>query len=350
MGRQLRFYNRIILVLLIGLSAGCSGVSYVLQAAHGQFALVNRAKPLDEVIESEKTPPRIREVLKQVPLIKSFGERFGLKPTSNYTEYVDLNGPFVVWVVSACRPLQFESKMWNFPVVGSFSYLGWFKRDDAEGEAQELKKDGWDVDVRGATAYSTLGWFKDPILSSMIRSDRDAIGYLTNVVIHESVHATLYMNGQSYFNESLASYIADYLTPMYLAEKYGANSKELITYQKSEVFGKEREQHFKAAYQELEKLYKSQQSNDAKLTRKAQILADLQKVTEVKREINNATLIQYRTYGVGDDGFQELFRNCKEDIPRFLKRLAELETKDFPKEHDDHFQEVLNKKFNNRCE
>src|SRR5690606_34569810 len=130
------------------------------------------------------------------------------------------------WVVSACESLSFKPKQWRFPIVGSFTYLGWFDHPSAEEYAEELRKEGWDVDVRGAAAYSTLNWFRDPVLSTMIPRGKHDVGSLVNVVLHESVHATIYLKDQAYFNESLASFVADRMTFDYLSEKYGETSEE----------------------------------------------------------------------------------------------------------------------------
>src|SRR5206468_11910645 len=131
--------------------------------------------------------------------------------------------------VSACEKLRFQSKVWNFPFVGSFPYLGWFDLEDGRSFARELKAEDngkWDVDLRGAAAYSTLGWFRDPVVSSMIPEGKEALGELVDVVLHESTHATYYISGQAFFNESIASFVADKLTPFYLDAKLGKGSEE----------------------------------------------------------------------------------------------------------------------------
>ncbi len=216
---------------------GCAGLGYLLQAGKGQLEISNRAKPIDEVLKDERTPPRLKALLARIPEIKSFGERHGLKATSNYTEYVDLKRPAAVWVVSASEPLKFEPRRWSFPIVGSFTYLGWFDRKSAEEFGEELRKEGLDVYVRGASAFSTLGWFRDPVLSTMIGSGDTALGELANVVLHESVHATFYLKHQSYFNESLASFVADRMTPQYLASAPLVTRAEVDSYVEAEAAG-----------------------------------------------------------------------------------------------------------------
>ncbi len=194
------------------LLSGCTTGRYLAQAGCGQIDLMLRARDLDRAVADPHVPARIRGLLAQVGAIKKFGERHSLRPTGNYHRYVELDRPVVVWVVQASDPLRFHSKTWWFPIVGRVPYLGWFERDAAYDFARELREEGLDVDVGGAEAYSTLGWFDDPVLSTMISDGDEAIGELADVVLHESVHATLYVDGQTRFNESLAEFTSDRLT------------------------------------------------------------------------------------------------------------------------------------------
>ncbi len=292
---------------------------------------MNRAKPIDEVVKNEKTPPRVKDLLERIPDIKSFGEKNGLKATKNYTEYVQLDRPYVSYIVSACENLQFKPMQWSFPIVGSVPYLGYFNRQDAFDYAAGLRNEGWDVDVRGATAYSTLGYFRDAVLSSMLSSGEDALGDLVNVVIHESVHATRYIGGQSFFNESLASFIADELTPVYLKERLGANSPELRAYVDGEAEGKKRGERFQAAYRELEKVYASADPAEKKKAEKTLVFDRLKSDLKIspERQIGNSTLMQFRTYGTGRDEFVKLYQACGSDWTRFWKAINKLKESSF---------------------
>lgn len=292
--------------------------------------IVNRARPIPDVIKDERTPPRIKELLGEIPQIKAFGEEYGLKPTSNYTEYVKIDRPYIVYVVSASEKLAFKPRTWSFPIVGSFTYLGWFDEDGARGLAKELAEEGWDVDLRGASAFSTIGYFRDPVLSSMIPPGQEALGGLVNVVLHESVHATLYVSGQSYFNESLASFVADEITPVYLGLKHGKDAPVTAEYLAKERDWEGRKQRFAQAYAELDTLYRSAQTEGEKTAKKAEILANLKQATGWSRDINNATLIQFRTYGVGMAEFGQLFKACGKDWPRFWKKIATVQESTFP--------------------
>ncbi len=196
-------------LLALGLSAtGCFETGYLLQAGEGQLDLLCNARPISHVLEDPDTPPDVLAELSEVPRIKAFGKRFGLVPTKSYESYVELDRPVAVWVVSAAPKLSFESKTWTFPIVGSVPYLGWFDKGRATEHAQSLKAEGWDVDLRGAAAYSTLGFFHDPVLSSMLGDAADGYGDFAGTILHESLHATVYVNGQTSFNEGLATWMA----------------------------------------------------------------------------------------------------------------------------------------------
>lgn len=329
------------LFALLASQTGCSTITYLLQAGKGQLQLSNRARPIADVLHDETTPPRDRELLAEIPAIKKFGERYGLRPTSNYQEFVKLNRPAVVWVVTASDPVSFQPKKWSWPVVGSFTYLGWFDLDGAKGHARELRQENLDVDVRGASAYSTLGWFRDPILSTMISDGKAGLGDLVNVILHESVHTTLYLNDQSYFNESLASFVADKLTPLYLKETRGEKAEETIAYAEAHERGKKVRRQLQEAYRQLVAVYASDLSREQKLKEKEKIITKVSEQVQAKRPINNATLIQYRTYGVGMPEYQVLLRACDHDWSRFWKALQPLKPESFPNRQEENLASVL---------
>lgn len=331
-------------ILLAASLSSCSSLGYLLQAGKGQMEMINRARPIEEVIRDEKTPPRIKTLLAAIPEIKKYGESNGLKPTTNYTEFVKLDRSAASYVVSASEPLRFTAKRWSFPIVGSFPYLGWFNRESAISYAEGLKKEGWDVDVRGARAYSTLGWFRDAVLSTMIPKGPSALGELVNVVLHESVHATLYIEGQSYFNESVASFAADGMTPIYLEAMKGKESEELKAYLQEVKEGERFERRFHETYVALDALYASAGSEEEKRRKKSEILASLRQELGFKREINNATLIQYKTYNAGMDGFDALWSACGRNWQRFFGVLATLKPESFPEAQQENFAPVLPKR------
>lgn len=309
-------------VLAVALAAlGCTPLHYVTQAAAGQAELLDNKRDIHDIVQSGDFDARTRELLAWVPAVKSFGERHGLASTKNYTTYVNLNRDAVVWVVSASDPLEFRSKTWTFPITGSITYLGWFKKPQAEAFARELRTQHWDVDVRGASAFSTLGWFDDPVLSTMLWPGDEALGELADVILHETLHATYFVPGQSILNESVAAFVGNHLAETFLDETTGVCSREKRAYVRVEARAAARARTMKAAYLELTALYASSLPDAAKLARKAEVLRAVRTQTRSKRDLNNATLLQYETYGSGDAELGALLHACAGSWPRFLRTL-----------------------------
>jgi len=316
-----------LLVCLALMMTGCfSGASlhYVTQAAAGQEKLNGRGIDIQEVIDNGYLDKRTRDLLTHVPQIKAFGEKHGLRPTKNYERYLWIGRPAVMWVVSACHPLAFRPKTWTFPVIGSITYTGWFDRKEADDYAKELRDKGWDVDVRGSQAYSTLGWFNDPILSTMISGGDDALGDLADVVLHESLHATFYIPGQSTLNESMASFVGDTLAGEYLVATKGGDDIDKARFIEQRRKGEARGKRMKEAYAELETLYASKRPKDEKLEEKKRITDKLRADLRIQRPVTNATLIQYKTYGSGREEMEQLLEVCGGSVPRMLKALEKV--------------------------
>lgn len=182
------------------LVAGC-GVDYYWQSASGQLDVVARAKPLDEAMAA--TPdPKLRERLALAREIRAFASNdLALPDNASYTRYAELGRPFVVWNVFAAPALSLEPKEWCFPVAGCVGYRGYFREEDARAEAARLAAEGFDVYLGGVPAYSTLGWFNDPLLSSFIRwPDLE----LARLVFHELAHQVVYVKDDTAFNEGFA--------------------------------------------------------------------------------------------------------------------------------------------------
>jgi predicted aminopeptidase len=308
------------IVAALGL-ASCAPVHYLTQAAVGQEDINRRGIAIAEIVEGEHLDVKTRQLLAHVAPIKAFGERHGLRHTKNYERYVWLPRSAVVWVVSACHPLAFRPKTWSFPVVGSFTYRGWFDREEAKREGAALAAQGWDVDVRPSPAYSTLGWFDDPILSTMLSTGDEAVGDLADVILHETLHATFYVPGQSTLNESMASFVGDTLAVRYVEETFGPDSVEKRAFLELRARGEKRGKRMKEAYDALEALYASRASTEEKLAEKQRITDALKRDLDMKRPVTNASLIQYKTYGSGKEEMAALYRECGEDLPRMLRAL-----------------------------
>ncbi len=325
-------------------SQGCFTVRYLAQAAGGEYAILHAARANRTVVRDPDEPGRIRWFVASVRSIKAYGEAQGLRPTLNYTRYTDLHRSAAVWLVQACAPLAFEPKHWDFPVVGSLPYLGFFDAQAARAYGDEVaRREGLDVDVRGASAYSTLGWFRDPVLSTMIPQGPEALGELADVVLHESVHATVYVRDQSAFNESLASFVADRLTGPWLTAVLGPSAPETTAWMGARRRQDERLARLHDAYVELDALYRSGASDVEKRARKERLLEALRQELRFARPINNATLSGFRTYGTGFAAFARLRTACGRSWPRFMSALGTLRATDFDRSQQESFDDVVDR-------
>ncbi len=306
---------------------GCTMTRYVAQAAAGQEELGRRAVDIDVLLTGHHVEGKTRVLLSEIADLKKFGEAHGLRPTPNYTTYVRLDRPSVAWNVSACAPLAFRPKTWSFPIAGSFTSVNWFHKADADAFAKDLAQQGWDVDQRGLGAYSTAGWFHDPIVSSMLSKGPEARGRLANVVLHESTHATFFVPGQSALNESVANFVGDRLALDYMNERIGNDASETRAYAEQERHGRERVKLLHDTYVALELLYASKIPADEKRQKKAVLLQKLQSENRFSRPVNNATLIQYRTYNSGQEELAALLVSCDGSYARFFRALETLRGK-----------------------
>lgn len=184
------------------LLSGCSTVSYLWQAAGGQLDVVRRARPIDEVVADPATSTDLKARLEYARTARAFASReLALPDNASFRRYADIGRPYVVWNVFAAPPLALELRTQCFPIAGCVPYRGFFDRADAERHAAGLRGEGLDVHVGGVPAYSTLGWFADPLLSTVIRYPRTAIASL---IFHELAHQVAYTRDDSTFNESFA--------------------------------------------------------------------------------------------------------------------------------------------------
>jgi predicted aminopeptidase len=325
------FALRWLLLAVLLFQSSCSTMAYIEQASAGQYDLNVRARDIDELIREKHVDARTRKLLSHVALIKRFGEEQGLAATDNYRKYVRLDRPYVVWVTSAAEPLHFRSRKWTFPVVGSFEYLGWFKQDAANAFAADLKSEGLDVDVRGSSAYSTTGFFEDPVLSTMLVNGKAGLGDMTNTVLHEMTHATFFVRHQSTLNESVANFVGDRLAERYLLTALGPDAQETTAYFASERMLEGRGRSMRAAYRTLQALYASSKPDAQKLEEKNALLKNLRRELSFSRPITNATLIQYKTYNSGQEELSQLLLACEGSFPRLLRSLKKLETMTLPK-------------------
>ncbi|HZQ63481.1 MAG TPA: aminopeptidase [Casimicrobiaceae bacterium] len=187
-----------ILLLVLG---GCSAIDFYWQGVAGQMSLLARARPITDVVETT-SDPLLKQRLLQVQAIRAFAVReLGLPDNQSYTRYSELGRPYVVWNVVATPELSLQPYQWCYAIVGCQSYRGYFNEDEARAEAQRLVARGDDVNMGGVAAYSTLGWFDDPVLSTFVRYRETE---LARLIFHELAHQVVYVKNDTAFNESFA--------------------------------------------------------------------------------------------------------------------------------------------------
>jgi predicted aminopeptidase len=313
------------------LGGGCLMTRYLAQGAHGQAYLLGHTRPIADVVRDDEVDLRTRMLLAEIPEIKAYGAAHGLDTRKNYNTFVDLPRNAAVWFVGAADPLKFKPLKWCFPIVGCFAGLGWFDEDDALQHRKEMEAAGYDVIARPASAYSTGGWLPDPVLSTMLSDDDDAFPELANVILHESVHATVLVPDQPFFNESFAEYVADVMTDAWVIELFGEGSPEQVTWLLSQAVRRARTSRLVAAHEALETVYDSDRPRAEKLAAKKRIIDELVDDLHAVRRPNNASLIELQVYQAGGSAHARAHRACG-DLRSLLDAARTLTRKDFMKD------------------
>jgi predicted aminopeptidase len=314
-------------------------IVYGLQQGYGQLNIIWNAKPVGEYLNDPSFPDSLKVRLQLIDEIRKYAiDSLGLKDTENYKTLYDQKGKEVMWVVMASEPFALKPKEWNFPVVGSVPYKGFFKQERAENLRRELEKEGWDVIVRNPGGWSTLGWFTDPILSKMLsRSEGD----LANLIIHEMSHATIFVKDSVEFNENLATFIGDRGAEMFLIYKYGRDSKEYTTYIQEDEDYLKYVDHMLRGAKKLDSLYSQMRETDSVNEKRMLKERVIRKIVESMDTLslaltkqpskrfkgklpNNAYFMNYRQYQAKQTMFMEEWKNkFQSDLRSYITYLSE---------------------------
>ena len=312
-----------IAVLLTALAAGCESISYYTQAIGGQLNLLARARPIDAWLADPSTPSALRSRLGQAQRIREFASRsLGLPENGSYHAYAELGRPYVVWNVYAAPQFSVEPKQECFPFAGCVSYRGFFSEQDARRHAAQLRSQGYDVHVAGVAAYSTLGWFDDPLLSTFIQySDTQ----LARLVFHELAHQRVYARNDTTFNESFAVAVEEEGVRRWLeAEGRGA---ELDAFRASQARRRELAARVKQARERLASLYATtglprETMLEHKRGEFERLRADYGAI--VPAEPNNAFLVSVSLYTDLVPAFERLLAASRGDLPKFYQAVKDL--------------------------
>ena len=326
-----------LLVTFISLSlTGCGNILYLSKLGWHQSLITFHSVPVEEVLESKGVNREAKDKIRFIQEVKRYGEeRLGLTRTNSYSKYFEVKGP-VLHVITASERDCLQLYHWDFPIVGEVTYKSFFTKEGVLKEKRSLETKGYDTFVQGAGAYSTLGWLKDPIFSSMLQWDEAT---LANLILHEMTHATLYFKGQTDFNEQIATFVGNQGAVDFLMKKYGNGSKEeveAIHCQEDDlVFSRWIDQ----AYQQLSDFYAKEISRDEKLKGREELFHRLKEdfnqtmasfQTEsyrnvVKMDLNNAVLLAYRRYIHRLDDFQTLYHYLGNDLRKMLDFFKEVQ-------------------------
>ncbi len=324
-----------LLIAVVLCSSGCANFSYYLQSVGGQWEIWRREVPVAQLLEQPQLAPALRAQLERAVRIRDYASReLALPDNRSYRAYADLARPFVVWNVFAAAEFSIEPRQWCFPVAGCVNYRGYFSAAAAQAYAQEMAGAGNDVYIGGVPAYSTLGWFADPLLNTFMHYPEPE---LARLLFHELAHQVVYVQGDSLFNESFATVVEQVGVARWLAVHGTAAERE--RYWALQRFRVDFRQLIEATRAELAALYASDVAPWQKRQRKAAAFTALQReYAHRKRDwggysgydrwfaqpLGNAHLAAVAIYTQQVPVFQALLDEVGGDLPRFYAAVRAL--------------------------
>ena len=323
------------LVLLASFCTGCTTIGYYHQSVSGHLSLISKREPIADIVNDSAQDKKLVDQLVLAQALRSFASsHLKLPENDSYRSYVQLDRPYVVWSVFAAPEFSVTLRKWCFLIVGCLKYRGFFDKDDAKAYARRLSGLGLDVYVSGVTAYSTLGWFDDPLLSSML--NRGEI-VTASYIFHELAHQQLYLKGDTGFNEAFATAVEELGVSLWFQQ--GGRTNERDRYEswidQKKVFS----DFIRQARHEFKQLYAMDLPADALRKEKQRVVAELRKrfkdlarsndqLTRYRKwmagPLNNAQLGALALYRDLTPAFKQLFVECGRDFSVFYRRAEEL--------------------------
>jgi predicted aminopeptidase len=340
----------LLLLAVLSIFSGCQTVSFYAQAAKGQYQIIAHQKPIQKLLDDTNTPAELKARFVLLENLRSFAKtNLALPVDDHYRKYVDVHRPFVVWNVEAAPEFSMEPKSWWYPLVGSLEYRGYFSKRGATNYAAVLRRKGYDVTVGGVEAYSTLGWFKDPVLNTFLfEPDAD----LAEIIFHELGHQRVFVSGDKDFNEAFATTVGQEGARRWL--KASGNTNAYEKYVAEIRHTSEYAALVKQYRHRLEALYGDEETEEGKVKatkqkrgvpaeqlrrEKAQILADLKRDFSVMRtrwgndkqyddwfaqRLNNASLNSVAAYYDLVPAFEKLLQQNGGDLEKFYNEVERL--------------------------
>lgn len=324
------------------MAAGCAfdGVGYYWQSVSGHLSLMQASRPIEQVLKDDRVPQKVRDKLIVAQQARRFAVTdLGLPDNGSYTGYADLKRPYALWNVFAAGELSLKLETWCFPVAGCVSYRGYYDEADARAYATGLAEEGFDVRVGGVPAYSTLGWFDDPLPSPVLRNQPTQIARL---IFHELAHQVLYVKGDSGFNESFATAVEIVGVERWLSQQEAVtgNTQPRIRYEAA----RQRKADFlallRSARDRLNSLYESAVADDQKRSSKQEIIELLHQEHVAIKEgrwggfkgydrwfaqpLGNAHLGAIGAYNDGVDAFLGMLNEVGDDMGDFYELAGQV--------------------------
>ena len=333
--RGVRVVPLLALLLAALLLAGCSNTSFYWQATSGHFSILNKRRPIEKVLQDPATPADTARKLRLIQQVQAFAAlELALPERGHYRYYADLGRPYVSWLVVAAQPLALEEHSFCYLIVGCLGYKGFFDKEDARLEMEALRKTGLDVMMRPVTAYSTLGWFDDPVLNTFIRGSD--IG-LISTVIHELAHQVVFLPGETAFNESFAATVEEEGVRRFLAGD-AEKAAMLAEYEAGEADSARFNAILVAGRKKLEALYAATLDGEEMRARKEEVFESMREAYRAERNsfkvyhyeswferpLNNAHMVGVGHYAEHVPAFRALLRQSGGDFPRFYEAVIAL--------------------------
>ncbi|MGL4399176.1 MAG: aminopeptidase [Luteolibacter sp.] len=325
-----------VLTAIFGASllTSCQTFRFYGQAVGGQVEILRKSRPTAQVITDPATPPVLRRQLESVERIRAFASGYlSLPGDESYAKYADLGREHLVWVLYAAPEFSLEPKHWHYPLVGKMDYRGYFREQDTVALAAELKRSGYDIFIGEVDAYSTLGWFHDPMLNTFV--DYPDID-LAETIFHELAHRKYFRRGDTVFNESFANVVAEEGVKRWL--KHEGRLAELRKYEVRLVRRSEFFREIDRSRLELAALYASDHPAPVMREKKRAILTRLTaQFRELRRrwggrglegwlreDINNGHIVSLKLYADQMPPFRKLLADCGGDLDLFYQKVAGL--------------------------
>jgi len=325
----------LLLASLLILLTGCGNLLYLSKLGWHQSFITFHSVPVEEILNDESMSAQWKEKIGFIQEVKGYGEgKLGLREIKSYSKFFEVKGP-ILYVVTASEKDRLRLYTWNFPITGRVTYKSFFTKEGVLKEKQFLEGKGLDTFVQRAGAYSTLGWLKDPIFSSMMEWNHVA---LANLILHEMTHTTVYFKDETDFNEQLATFIGNRGAIDFLIEKYGVGSKEVaeaIHIQEDDLFFS---RWVDQACQRLSTYYAKEISRDEKLRGREEIFRSIKEKFRgirvqfktdcykdfEKKDLNNAVLLAYRRYIHRLEKLGALYEYLGRDLKKAIEFFKEI--------------------------